>query len=88
MAEDSEVRAMRFPKRTDLDNELQRVYVGADDFEYAIHLPIAVYSDPDNADLELVMDSTGAGHLVPKIGGRTAMICRVTLLPGTDEPLT
>jgi hypothetical protein len=79
---------MRFPNRVDIDNELERIYHGADDFEYRIFRPTAVYFDPANVDLELVLDHRGVAHLVPRIGGRTAVACEISFIPGTDEPLT
>lgn len=78
---------MRFPKRADLDNELSREYVG-DGLNVRIKLPVAIYHDPEDIDKELILDASGQLFLVPKIGGRTPVICQITSLPGTDEPLS
>ena len=79
---------MRLPKRTDLDNEAQRTYFLAPDWEYVIPSPVAIYYDPENPDVELILDALGEFHLVPRIGGRTAVVCRIFFTPGTDEPLS
>lgn len=74
---------MRFERRRDLDNEATRTYYPGTTWEYVVNNPVAVYTTP-GLNFEGVLDTHGNLHLVPS---QELTPCKVSLLPGTDEPL-